>query len=400
MTAKLTTGTIQTWAIPVLEEKLAKLNTRAAKCKCPPLSFSILRRYKKVVGQNAIGDDIVRELADVVINGDAPRINGWELVAKLTPMEGGNLVQSAEGIEIDPKYRTIGMKCDHCGTNRRRNDVFVIRKGDEERVIGRNCLADFLRTNNLDSLIYWADAVQDFLGALEDCESAGRREVATPIVAWLRTSSVCVRKLGWLGKGTAAEQGREGSATADIVTYLEWTPHNDSKVEYCRKNDLHVTDYDRELVDKALEWIRASEDEGDYMYNLRLACRAEYVTAKTSGLATSLIIAYQKALEKEAKREEYRAKAGERVWLGNIKERLRGLEVKVLGLRSYDSDWGVTTLVRFADKDENSIIWWASGDRSEEFEVGGTYKVDATVKKHDDHDTYGKQTVVNRVTVK
>lgn len=401
----LTTGTLQTWAIPVLESEIEKLNKRAARCNCPIITMRVVREFKQVVGKNAIGDDIVHLMAEVEISGDAPRINGWTLVAKLTPLGEGNLVQSAEGVELDEKYRTIEMKCDHCNTNRRRKDVFVIRNEvGEEKVIGRNCLADFLRTNRFEGMIYWADAVGSFVGGFDEFERrhGERREQGTPVESWLRTASVVIRKLGWLGRGAAREQGKEGTASADTVAYLEWEPDfpAGTKDKFCRRHDLYITDFDREQVTKALAWIAANEETGAYHHNLRLACAADRVTSQTAGLVTSLIIAYQKAMELEVKKAEYRKKAADKQWVGEIKKRMRGIELKVLATRSYDSDWGVTTLVRFADADENSIIWWASGDRSEEFEVGETYKVDATVKKHDEHETYGKQTVVNRVTVK
>jgi len=399
----LTTGTLQTWALPILQDELAKLNKRAIRCNCPPVSFRILRRFTQVVGTNVLGDDIVHEMAEVEIAGDAPRINGWEIVAKLTPLGDGNLVQSGEDTELDPRYRTMDMKCDHCETKRRRNDVFVIRhESGEEKVIGRNCLADFLRTNKFAGMIYWADAINAFIGGVDEFEElhGGRREQSTPIETWVRTSSVVIRKLGWVSKGVARERGEEGSATVDKVVYLEWTPETDAKVKFCRHRDLFITDYDKDLAAEALAWIKANKDEGDYMHNLRLACEAGVVIAQTAGLVTSLIPAYRKAMDKEAKKAEYRKRAADRVWIGEIKKRMRGLEVKVLGMSSHDSDWGVTTLVRFADADENSIIWWASGDKTEEFTIGETYKVDATVKKHDEHEVYGKQTVVNRVTVK
>jgi len=401
----LTTGTLQTWAVSILEEELAKLNKRAARCNCPLVSYRVLRTYKEAVGKNVLGDDIIKEFAEVEISGDAPRIDGWELVAKLSPMEGGNLVQSAEGVELDPKYRTVDMYCDHCGTTRRRKDVFVIRhENGEERVIGRNCLADFLRTNKFTAMIYWADVVNEFVGGLDEFERyAGERQPkGTPIETWLHTSSIVIRKIGWVSRGAARERGDENAATVDTVAYLEWTPDfpAGTKEKFCRHHNLYFTDYDRELAADALAWIETNEDTGDYIHNLRLACKAGVVTEKTAGLVTSLIPAYRKAMDKEAKKAEYRKRAADRVWIGEIKKRMRGLEVKVLGMSSHDSDWGATTLVRFADADENSIIWWASGDKTEEFTVGETYKVDATVKKHDEHEVYGKQTVVNRVTVK
>jgi len=408
MKTTIASGTLQTWAIPVLQERVDKLNRRAAKCKCEPLALRVLRSYDRVIGKDALGSDRVVNLSDVEIEGTAPRINGWVLVAKLTPTEGGNFVKAVPGLEgdLDPKYRTIEMRCDHCRSKRRRNDVFVIRnESGVEKVIGRNCLADFIRTADFEAMIAWADFIDKCdINADSDWEGMGGGRVTptSPILYWLETISICVRKLGWLSRSAAFESGREGSATADTVVYLHWAPDPyGKKREFCQKNDLYATDHDKALAVKALEWVRSLTDTtGDYLYNLKLACGRDYVDRESAGLVSSLIQAYQRAIEEEIKRMQLRKAAVNRGWVGEVKQRLRNIRLTVLGTNSFDGEWGVRTLIRFADENENVLIWWASGDRTEEFEQGATYVVDATVKKHDDHETYGKQTVVNRVTVK
>jgi len=109
MKTTIASGTLQTWAIPVLQERVDKLNRRAAKCKCEPLALRVLRSYDRVIGKDALGSDRVVNLSDVEIEGTAPRINGWVLVAKLTPTEGGNFVKAVPGLEGDlgPLYRLV-----------------------------------------------------------------------------------------------------------------------------------------------------------------------------------------------------------------------------------------------------------------------------------------------------
>lgn len=63
------------------------------------------------------------------------------------------------------------------------------------------------------------------------------------------------------------------------------------------------------------------------------------------------------------------------------------------GTNSFESQWGVTTFVRFMDASGNVAVWKASGDV--EMDRGRSYIVKGTVKEHGVYkDT--KQTVLSR----
>ena len=67
----------------------------------------------------------------------------------------------------------------------------------------------------------------------------------------------------------------------------------------------------------------------------------------------------------------------------------------------YTSDWGTTTRLTFF-QGSNCIVWWASS--TGDFEVGQTYDLVATPKKHEEYYNERKaittkQTIVNRVAV-
>jgi hypothetical protein len=408
-------GTIQTWAIQVLEEKITKLNKRAEKCGCEPMKVNVLNVYEKENGKDNFGNIKMISVADVEVTGDIPRINGWYLRAVVTPAEGTdyNFVKSAgDQEELDKSYRTIDMRCDHCKHNRRRKDVFVIKNDDtgEERVIGRNCLADFCRTGNPEAMVAHADWISQLSGELgEDygCDlydgPRGRYLPETPIQYFIETVSIFVRKLGWLSRGAAIDTEE---STASQVGWFLWTPdtgqNGKDKESLVQRKDLHITDFDKELAAEALAWARniSRDVDNDYLYNLALACQSETVNPKASGLVASLIVAYKRAREQEIKRREFEKASGNKEWVGELGVRIRGLELTVVGTSSHDSVYGVKTFIRFKDANENSVVWSASGDKTEDFTEGSTYVVDATPKKHDKHATFGKQTFVNRVTIK
>lgn len=408
--AIVTTATIRTWAVIPLAEKVAAFNRRADKLNLEPMTLKIGERYSRPTGRkNLFGDPIMESVNDIELVGNPPRVDGWELVAKITPAtEDENFVHLVPGIEeIDPKYRTIKMICNHCDTTRRRNDVFVIRNGAEEKVVGRNCLADFLRTTDAEGLIKWADFSLDVAssGDLEEWCGGGRGEMIEDMGYFLRLVSVIIRKIGWVPRSKSDELQCE--ATVDTAAWIMYGDDRNRKItRFVEKHNLHITDHDKELVEKALTWIRGDgvDTSREYMHNLRLLCSRDYLVRSEFGLAGSLIATYRRQMEYEVKRRERdanRAKANADLeWIGELKERLRGLTLLCLGLSTHESQFGVKTFIRFRDTKGNSVIWSASGDKTEEFEEGETYTVDATVRKHDEHKTFGKQTFVNRVTVK
>lgn len=406
----IATGTIKAWAVEVLREKLQKMNKRAKKCGTEPMTLVVDKEYDKYVGKDDLGLDKYVRLADVTIVGLPPKIEGWRLLAKITPVEeveGQNFVKTIPGFEgnLDEKYRTIDMVCEHCGHKRRRNDVFVIEKDGVEKVIGRNCIADYCRDQDVDRLIAWSDWTDLAAGLLsedyDDLYDGPRYKPCSPIKYFLKTTSIVIRRLGWLSRGKAREMEYGPQSTADIVCYLQWSRTDEHKRKFIKKNDLYSNEHDTTLAEKALEWIRNVDDiSNDYMYNLKMACSGEVVTYDSSGLVASLIPAYQRHMEQEIKRAKIRKAAANREYVGEIKKRMRGLKLTVIGTTCTDSDWGVKTFIRFLDENENLVVWSASGDRTEEFLQGQSYIVDATPQKHVDHDVYGKQTFVNRVTVK
>ena len=85
---------------------------------------------------------------DVLLGGVAPKLNGWEFIAKIDHTHGelGNILRSLPGKTVPTKYRTTGCICEHCNVNRYRRDTFVLQNIEtkEVRQVGSTCLKDFL----------------------------------------------------------------------------------------------------------------------------------------------------------------------------------------------------------------------------------------------------------------
>jgi len=85
-------------------------------------------------------------------------------------------------------------------------------------------------------------------------------------------------------------------------------------------------------------------------------------------------------------------------WVGEVKERLRSLEVVLTGARECSSYYGDSTLYTF-DYGDNKLFWFTTSIPKVEMIVGHSYLLTGTVKKHDERDGV-KQTQLNRCILK
>lgn len=99
--------------------------------------------------------------------GAAPVLNGWRCVATLTeivdrdpetgePIPGTIITHVASGQTFEDEGAS--MRCDHCGFNRKRQLVFVLRneEGGKEMFVGSTCLNEYLGTDALGAWFVWS----------------------------------------------------------------------------------------------------------------------------------------------------------------------------------------------------------------------------------------------------
>ena len=175
------------------------------------------------------------EMCDVTIIADRPALAGWDFLAVVEPLDGGNLIRQVPGAavvdgELSP-WRTGAIGCDHCEAARRRSETFIVRADGSDPVIpagtyrqvGRNCLAQFLGGKSAAAILAalaWPDVVRDCAGDDEDGFSGGRAISVLDPVAYLAWVAGVIREDGWVSRGTARDSGEGKRATADMATRL------------------------------------------------------------------------------------------------------------------------------------------------------------------------------------
>lgn len=382
-----------------LYAKIAKINKRAAKLGCPeillvkvgePFQDSATTKYD---GQ-LTSIKVMRQKVRVI--GDAPCVEGWEFIAKLQHIEGVVIVSAVPGESVPVEFREVKSgRCDHCNTNRKRLDTFLLRNEETGawKVVGRNCLCDFLGGHDPKTaaayckyLIEVRNVVEQESSLFGQCDPQyfmfGLEDVLTRTV-------VVIREEGWVSRKEAKNSYAPKYSTSDIVVEDILSRDPKEKDVFAKK----ATKEDKEEALAALEWARDLDPgTNDYLYNIKTIANLGAARMNLMGYACSILPAYRRETGYKAEQEKAKAESD---WIGQIKKR-EVYEFTVVGMSTTQGYYGTTFIYRFIEGSGNRVTWFSS--KNAELKTGETYKVKATVKKHDTYKGM-KQTIVTRCAV-
>lgn len=403
------TVSIPSHNIAPLEERITRLNRRAARLGMEPVVMTVDRENpeRRERRDERTGIKSVALYYPVTIVGSPIVESGWRFVATLHhEAPGATLVAALPGETIPVGYRWANNVCEHCGASRRRNATFLLRSEraslDGQLIqVGRNCLRDFLPSASRDpeSLARWAELwgafFVDIRGVEEDdWAGLGRVDPMWALDDFLSVTSLIMRKEGWTSRGKAKENAsleargdkNVGStvATADSVLHY-MMPSSDEYTQQWLRDIGPVTEADKERAAKVIAWAEKAlltDDErlSDYEHNLSVVVRLGLVRLRHVGLAASMISAWQRATgaEQEA-RASTRAPSSH---IASVGARVRLHNVQVLFTKEMeDRGWGASLLVKMLHDGKNVLTWFAS--RSTAWpEEGAIIHLKATVKAH------------------
>lgn len=216
-----------------LEETLSKIESKARKLGLRPVVCEVLEEYEEAKDLNRIDYKTGKRATTLVryrkvrLTGEAPCVVGWAFVATITPAEGveGNFIRRTPGYDredLPVEFRNCSLRCDHCHTVRARKDNFAIRNVEtgEWKLVGRNCLADFLNKDLVDLF-----AILEWWGTLEslslfdegDYFGGGGGLWRFETITFLIYAFHYARTVGWMSRSEAKDDvyNVRGQATAD-----------------------------------------------------------------------------------------------------------------------------------------------------------------------------------------
>lgn len=407
----------QTYKVPeanlaTLQVRIAKLARRCTRIKVQPPVLTVGAPIDIRIEDEINGARILRSFPVTINSVDRPKIDGFEFAAVISPVTDedgkhlGNILRMVPGFEgqLPERYREATNHCDHCNTERRRLETFVIQnKYGLFMQVGRNCLANYLGLTNPHQLAELAQILidaEDLMGMSEG-EGFGGQRVAerVPIDELLQLTASAIRQYGWLSNKSA----REFEKTSTSSRVQEWI-FGGIKTREAFEHPLTITDEDRALATETEAWLEAITDtSNDYLYNLSLLAKATSVTGKNFGLVCSSINAYSRDKERAIRRNARIESDSKSQFVGTIGERITIENAIVVYTTEFSSDFGVTHFYKMKSGD-NLFVYFSS---TKMFEQGETIpSMSARVKKHearpDKYDplaTAIRQTVITRATL-
>lgn len=328
------------------------------------------------------------EVVDVTFHTEAPHAADWDFVARLTFASGGCFVDKVPGCdELPERFRHADQHCDHCHTDRRRKDVFVVRhiETGEYMQVGRNCLADFLRGADPKTIIERFQFLRHIKAQFGDEDgfwfgsSGGFREELSFVLGHVNAA---IRIWGWVSRGQERAASEDAPLTSTVTRYLS----HYGKDRYSREewaeicNEVTKTDY--EFAQQVITWVRSTTKNSDYFHNLRLAFHDDIITdSRRLGLVASAVAAYHREQEMELKRAAARRQDEGSRHIGEVGQRLRGIKARCVMVRGMgDNGYGWTELLKFKTEDGDLLTWFTGTEPRlpDNCEV----VLDGTVKAH------------------
>lgn len=375
------------YELELTRAKLDKINARAAK-------RGFTGRLELEVEQvtetttNALGFTVTEVFYRVSIEGEAPKYNGWTLLAALDfDPDAGLIVRTAPGIESVDRSMVKEGHCAHCQQARRRVKSYLVRSDAGQVLqVGSTCLKDFLGWSGSVSFLSPADMSDD----MDEIMSMGGGWRTYSVESVLAAAWVAIKAHGFVRTSDYV-----GTPTRDTVGMI-LSPGSS------KENELVRRDYEPFLADalpmaneiKAFVLSDAFSGDSEYVRNLKALCAPEYVSAKYLGIMVSAPQAMAKAQERTLiKKREANEIVNEHV--GAVGDKLER-NVKITAVRWIASDYGSTTLYTMTDDKGYVFKWFASRDALGEEPTDDFQMIRGTVKAHDVFNGQ-KSTVLTRV---
>lgn len=398
----------------LFEDKVMKVNRKAAKLGMPAVSFEYGNTFERPADVETVGSYVktdengkqrrVALYREVFLLGEAPVIEGYEFLATVdlkgaTPMVNRQ-PYTATDVDLTPYFHTDG-HCDHCNTTRQRNDVLLVREVATGKImqVGRNCAADFFRSKDAAAMV----AVCDWIGAYGNVnENDARAEPYMTVRRLFETAAAVVRTFGWVNhKDLPFDSTLRSTRSRTLDNLFPWAtmPAEDKVV---------ITDEDVAEAAVLIEWATRKffdvEPRSEFEHKVKAAVEdwngTLMVRHKNLNMLIWMIGGYKRDLQKEAEERMKRAAQAKQAagsqHVGTVGTRY-DFDLGVQFKRAFDGQYGMRFMIKMTDTDGNVFVWWGTNDFAADLKVGDKVKCKATVKAHETYQDCA-QTVLTRLS--
>lgn len=379
--------------IEELEKKMRRIEKKCARYGCEfTYRQTGVEEYREVKDPDGVKHNL--RYVEVEAEGKA-QMGDWMWLASIEHTEKGNLIHSPRDITIPEKYYTSGGYCEHCNSDRARKYLFLVGnvKTHEVRQVGRTCVRDYTHGLDANMIALVSSAMDEFEEYEERLPGFGfgfgcfeYYEVEQVV----RVICETIRHFGYVPKGqednwsTAARSEAFLNVMLGHVKYFYERKDFDAAKAEMEKVGFNA-DSEQATADAkaALAWIMTQDaSRSAWTHNLQTLVQLGEIKTGHYGILASLIPAWNKSLAREAERKAKAEKTAHSKHVGEVGERLTVDVASAEIVTSWETEWGLVTLIRFISKDGNVFMWRCSGGLRVEVEEIKTVK--GTVKSHDE----------------
>lgn len=356
----------------ILSHNIGAFNERIEKANARLKRAGVEERFGYTTETRTIHreDGTIVEVVDVTL--EKPRISAgdWRFDSTHELTENGDVLNYYSAKDAD-KSPVTDMGCEQCGVKRHRGKVYRVsnKETGEVKQIGGSCLNIFtgVKPSGLWALEYNPD-VED-LGYDEDEDyqfggfGGGQSLVVDDRNMLLATIRASDTERGFISKSSA---GFNEVPTSEVV-----------KSDFRKLTAAEATDAERAEIDAVLNYVRTSEDESDYMGNLRTVLKpspdgTSYIKSKHIGIAASALSSYRRHVQREleraerakvdaAKQKSFLAPTGTKI-VDLKKQTGQPITARIVRMNAgYENDYGgIPYHVNMVTSDGHVVYWKAS----------------------------------------
>lgn len=343
------------------EDKIQKLNNKAIKLDLPKYSISYKEPFEK---ENEV-------YLKVAIFGLVNlKVNDFEYVCSLQHLDQDQVLILGSGV-VPEQYKKSKSECEHCKVERYRKKTYLLKKQETYIQVGSTCIKDFFEGHAPNHLEKMYDLIDDLNSFTYNIEKLEAKDVY-PINKFLALSSAMIRDYGW------------NPSKSNYPTYQRVIDN------YKNIQDITLTHYDFDQVEKALKWISNFTEKdlsNNYLHNIKTIVDYGIVELKTAPFAASIIEAFSKTNKQEKKESEYFGNVGDKV----------SLNLRFKKNFEFFSQYGTAFVYLFEDEDNNVFSW--KTNKGFNLEENNIYLVSGTIKAHKFYKEKTKQTELTRCKV-
>jgi hypothetical protein len=340
--------------LPSLRDRIERIDRRARRLGTGPVWLVDTGRREA-------------DRAVVVLQGDAPRLDGWRIAA-VVRQRGADAqlrpVPGAPSLRL-PAERWRTASCDHCRVVRNRKETFLLfHDGDGAvRQVGSSCMRDFLGGHDPERLCRQAEYLLLAGAELSDADGGTAEPAATlELEAFLAHAARVVRRAGWTTRAAATDE----------------TPSSADQAEASLEHEAPLDPADRRLARGTIAWAREllplKRDPSAFELDLVAAVNEPWITRRERGLICAAVMIRRRELARARVRSRHQGRVGD--------------EIDVVGLVEYvftrpSARWGSVHHAILRDLQGNRYRWWSS--RPLPIEEYRAYRLSGRVTAHDEY---------------